>query len=246
MVIVSCDGNGWAVLLNIKKVRFAMKMKFLKSIMLLLGLMPALIVGKDSESGVGRDILLEFKAAAFLPSDCLFKKIYDSCAALYDLELTFELVEDKNWFMFLSLAYTSKQGHSVGFCTPTTVQIVPFGLGFKYFFPCSRGDFYVGLGVQPAYLGTNNCSEFVCKHTSDWGVGGVSKIGFNFDLPKNWFCDLFFDYSFVRVGKCTSDCSSANSCSESSACCDSSSNFVVPLKADISGAILGLGFGYKF
>lgn len=198
----------------------------------------------------GRDLLLEFKSGAFIPTGSCFRAIYGSATYFLNPEFTFQVKEEKNWYIFLSSAYAAKDGHSVGLCTPTKAKLIPFGIGVKYFFQdlhkgfCKKYKFYLGLGFQPTLLKTNNCSDFAQK-TSDWGFGGIAKFGCFWNLPCNFFLDFFADYSFVNVG-CNNLCNSSSSCSSASSCCSSSYNVAIPLKANVSGAILGIGFGYNF
>lgn len=211
------------------------------------------------DNSQGRELLLEFKGGAFFPTECNFRSIYGPAAFFVSPEFTVQVIEDKNWYIFLSAAYTAKDGYSVGLCTPTQEKLVPFGIGVKYFFQnqdrtfCKNYKFYVGLGFQPTLLRTNNCSDFV-QYTSNWGFGGIAKLGCLWNLPRNFFLDFFADYSFVNVG-CKNSCNNSSSCSSAcpsesyssgSDCCSSSCNFTVPLKANISGAILGIGIGYRF
>lgn len=175
-----------------------------------------------------RDVLLEFKAAYFLPTDSLVRDIYGNGGALYGPEVTFRLGQCQNWYGFASIDFLSKKGHSIGLCDPTKMYIMPIGVGLKYFVPFNYGDFYIGLGFQPAHLKTINCSPFVVQKTSKWGFGGIAKIGAFFNLPHNFFIDLFFDYSFVKVP---------------TSCC---SGITAPSKADISGSVFGAGVGYRF
>lgn len=175
-----------------------------------------------------RDVLVEFKTAYFLPTNSCVRHIYGNGGALYGPEVTFQLCEDKSWYGFASADFLSKTGHSVGLCDRTKMYIVPLALGVKYFVPFCYGDFYAGLGFQPLHLKTVNCSPYVVQTTSKWGFGGIAKIGAYFDLPCDFFVDLFFDYSFVKVGRV--------------ACCAG----VIPLRANINGAIFGIGLGYRF
>lgn len=174
----------------------------------------------------GKDVLLEFKAAYFLPSDKCVKKMYGNGGALFGPELTFRVYD--NWYGFASIDFLTKHGHSIGLCNRTTMSLMPIGLGFKYLVPFCYGDFYVGLGFQPVRLKTTNCSTGVEPLTINWGFGGIAKIGSFFTLPDHWFIDLFIDYSFVKVGgkKCAPG--------------------VVPIKANLNGAIFGGGIGYRF
>lgn len=196
----------------------------------------------------GKDVFLEFKGGAFIPTGCDFRTIYGSATFFVSPEFSWQVVEHANWYIFASAGYAEKDGKSVGLCTPTKTRLVPLGIGVKYFFQDLHADFcknhkvYLGLGFQPVLLQTNNCSEFVQRTTSQWGFGGVAKFGYMLDLPKNFFLNFFADYSFVNVG-CKKQCNASD------ICCSSSSNnahYVTPLKSDISGAILGIGIGYSF
>lgn len=179
-------------------------------------------------SATSRDVLLEFKAAYFLPTQSCVRNIYGNGGALYGPEVTFALCEDTNWYGFASADFFSKNGRSVGLCNPTKMNIAALALGLKYMIPYCYGDCYIGLGFQPVRLKTDNCSPYVVQITSKWGFGGIGKLGTYIDLPRNLFIDLFIDYSFVTVG------------------CDRCAGQTLPTKADISGAIFGLGLGYRF
>jgi hypothetical protein len=177
-----------------------------------------------------RDVLLEFKGAYFLPTDSVFKKIYHG-GALYGPEITVQLCCDANVYGFVSVDFLQKNGKSIGFNSPTKVRLIPLGVGLKYFVPFCFGDFYVGLGFQPTYLHTKDDSPLVIPKHSKWGFGGIAKIGSYFDLPHNFFIDLFIDYSFVKVPFHNTHAPTGP---------------VVPRTANVSGAIFGAGVGYRF
>jgi hypothetical protein len=174
-----------------------------------------------------KDIILEFKGAGFFPTNDCFKGIYGKSGALWGAELTFQLCDD--FYGFASIDYFQKKGTSIGLCNDTKVQLVPMALGLKYIRPCQWMDWYLGLGFQPTYISTNNCSEYVLTKQSRWGFGGVVKGGTYIDLSCNFVLDLFVGYSFVKAG-CKPICAQN----------------VVPLKVNVSGVILGGGIGYKF
>lgn len=175
------------------------------------------------------DYLLEFKGAYFLSTDPLFKQIFCNGSALCGPEFTFQVC--RNWYGFVSADFFSKCGTSVGLNSTTKIQLVPLGLGAKYFVPYCYGDFYLGLGFQPTYLKTINNYPFVAQCTSQWGFGGIAKVGSYINLPCNFFLDLFVDYSFVWTNCNNQACNTG---------------FVVPLKSNLSGAIFGAGLGYRF
>lgn len=175
-----------------------------------------------------RDILVEFKGAGFVPTDCTVRDIYGHGAALFGPEATVQLCHNKRWYGFANIDFLTKRGHSIGLCEPTRMQLVPLAFGIKYFTPFCYGDFYLGLGFQAANLITINCSNFVAQNTSKWGFGGIAKLGAYIDLPRCFFIDLFIDYSFVKIK------------------CDRCSDSVVLPKVNLSGVILGAGLGYRF
>ena len=177
---------------------------------------------------VCRDVLLEFKGAYYFPTNHHVRDIYGNGSGLYGPEVTVQLCEGKDWYGFASADFLKKKGHSAGLCEPTTLYLVPLALGAKYFVPFSYGDFYLGLGFQPTHVKTVNCISNTVQRTSKWGFGGIAKAGAYFDLPRNFFIDVFFDYSFVKVG--------------GGPCCGS----VIPVKAHMNGAIFGAGLGYRF
>jgi len=176
-----------------------------------------------------RDILLELKAAAFIPTNDCMKDIYGHAAAIYGPEITFQLCSERNWYGFASVDFLSKKGHSIGLCTPTEMDIAALAVGLKYFVPSCYGDFYVGLGFQPTHLKTINCTQPNPQTTSKWGFGGIAKIGTYFDLPRCFFLHIFVDYSFATV-KCTTTCSTAS----------------IPVRVHLKEAIIGAGIGYRF
>ncbi len=180
-----------------------------------------------------RDVFLEFKGAYFLPTHDDFKDLYKG-SALYGPELTVQLCEDSDWYAFGSFDYFRKRGDSVGLCDATTVRLIPLAFGLKYFMPlCTECvDVYAGLGFEAVNVRTKSCSEFVVPKLSQWGFGGIAKVGAFYYLPCNFLIDLFVGYSFARVG--------------SNDCVCQTSPVVQSVRANVSGAIFGAGIGYRF
>lgn len=178
---------------------------------------------------ISNDILLEFKGAYFHATGSRFKKIFAKGGALYGPELTFQLC-DSNWYGFLSVDFFRNKGHSIGSNTPTSIRLVPVGIGLKYFMPTcwECADFYAGLGFQPVHVRIENNSQFV-PNQKRWVLGGIAKLGSYINFSCNWFLDLFIDYSFAHISARTTQIPP-----------------VVPLSSSISGAIFGVGLGYRF
>ncbi len=176
-----------------------------------------------------RDVMLEFKAAYFQPINCTFKNIYGG-GAIFGPELTFKIFRGIHGFV--SYDYFTKNGNSLGLNSPTkaTMQVLATGLKFM---GCvsEHARLYAGLGFEPIYLYTKNCSPYVQQVTKKWGFGGIAKFGAYIDLPHNVVLDLFADYSFVKV---------------SPTCCSNPNFYVQQTKADLSGFIFGAGLGYRF
>ena len=180
-------------------------------------------------SADGRTYFLEYKGAAFIPVNKCLRSIFGKAAFISGPELTFQLHEtNKKWYGFASIDYMSKHGRSAGLCEPTKMHVVPLGFGAKYCGGRSWGTIYGGLGLQAIHLKTINCSTYVAPITSRWGYGAIAKFGGFIDLRRNFFVDLFADFSFGRIRK--------------GECC----NNIIPEKVCLSGAILGGGIGYRF
>jgi outer membrane protein len=144
-----------------------------------------------------KQLLIEAKVAAFIPTDQTFKKIYGSTGGIYGLEATFSLHACLS--AWASADYFSQQGHSIGGDDPTQVTLVPLGLGLKYFFRVKRVDFYLGAGLLGAYLHLHDHSPYVIQHLSKWGIGGVAKIGALYHLKEHLFVDVFTSYSHLNI-----------------------------------------------
>lgn len=182
---------------------------------------------------VARNILLEFKGAYFHATGSRFKDIYGKSAPLYGPEITFQLCECSNWYGFASVDFLQKKGRSIGLDTPTSIRLVPLGIGLKYFlstcFECA--DFYAGLGFAPVHVRIKNDSSYVDQCFSRWALGGIAKIGSYIYFSDCIFLDLFAAYSWANIKPCISQLPESP---------------MGGFKASISGAIFGVGLGYKF
>ncbi len=170
-----------------------------------------------------RDILFEGKVAAFVPTNDTMKDIYNNCPN-FGLEVTGRLLD--HLYAFSSVDFVRKDGSSVELASPTQLSIINLAVGAKYFLPFSHGDFYVGLGVEPTFLSTNDRIPEPL-HQIQWSCGGIAKAGLIVDLPHSLFLDFYFDYSFVKS--------------------NSYSNSPPQLQETyLDGCLFGIGFGYRF
>ncbi|MBV8660597.1 MAG: hypothetical protein JO129_00410 [Candidatus Dependentiae bacterium] len=170
-----------------------------------------------------RDILLEFSAAVFVPSNETFKSIYNNCPE-FSIELTGLMFNQL--YAFTSVDFLRKDGVTPNFASPTQVNIVNLALGAKYFFNFSHVDLYFGIGIAPTYLCTIDQIPETFKQ-SQWSCGGIAKSGLIVNLPHAMFLDFFFDYSFVKSSSY-------------------SSSPTILQNTILNGCVLGIGFGYRF
>ncbi len=187
--------------------------------------------------GHARDVIIEFKGAGFFPTSSRFKNIYGTASALFGPEVTFRLCDDINLYGFASIDFLHKKGCSVGLGDVTKVTLVPFAFGLKYLQPVWEhtdysADFYVGLGFEPVYIKTTNESEYALPQQSQWGFGGIAKVGTFFTVPHNVVIDLFLDYSFAYA--------SAQDPVQLV------TGTTTPVKSNVSGVIFGAALGYRF
>lgn len=174
-----------------------------------------------------RDVILEFKGAYFLPVDSLFKECYKG-SALFGPELTVQLCKNKNWYAFASIDYFQKRARRLSRCDSTKLKLLPLAAGIKYFVPIrERANFYFGLGFQPVYIRTKNRRACVVSKKSQWGFGGIGKVGAYIDLTHNFLLDLFIDYSFIRTDNLYGPT-------------------VAQSKSNLSTVIFGGALGYRF
>lgn len=174
-----------------------------------------------------RDVILEFKGAYLLPTNSLFKECYKG-SALYGPELTVQLKDGNNWYAFASIDYFQKNGRCLRRCDSTKLQLLPLAVGIKHFFPVSdRVNLYAGLGFQPTYIRTKSSRACVVAKKSQWGFGGIGKVGAYIDITHNFLFDLFIDYSAIRTDNLYGP--TVDSC-----------------RVIVSAALFGGGLGYRF
>lgn len=180
----------------------------------------------------GYDLIVEFKAAYFLPTNHVFKSIYHG-GAIYGPEVTFEL--HGPLYGFAAIDFFNKKGNSLGLCNPTKVNVINLEAGLKYFIPieiswlCFDSSVYVGLGILPTRLHTHDYSSFVITNQTKWGCGGIAKIGAYIAVLEHCIFDLFFNYSFAKIN--------FNGCSN---------QLTQSHNAHTNGCWFGAGLAYQF
>jgi hypothetical protein len=124
------------------------------------------------------------------------RDIYGSWSPLFQIEAASGTW--KNIYGWFNVGWSHRAGNTTLLHTPTTYDLVPLALGFKYAIPVSHCFFYLGAGANLSYLHTNDSSPYVPRHTSKWDWGCTFKSGVRFPLPQEKvFLELFVDYSYL-------------------------------------------------
>lgn len=199
--------------------------KSLVASILLLSLGSSLVAYHDEydyEQESDRDILVEFKGSIFVPSNDLFHDVYGNCGD-FGVEITGNLLD--RLYAFFSTDFIVKHGLTSELGSASQLNLVNMGVGLKYFVPFKHGDFYVGLGIEPTYLGMRNETLLGLFEQQSWVCGGIAKVGFIVDVGHSFFLDFFVDYSFAKADF---------------------NNNAEQNTVYLNGALYGLGFGYRF
>lgn len=171
-------------------------------------------------------MLLEFRAAYFHPTGCRFDDIYGG-TGIYNLEFSIQTWCDL--YTWVSVGYLRESGHSIGLSTPTTIQLVPLGIGLKYMFSCFCFRPYIGAGFGATWMDIDNKTKFV-HDVTDWVFGGIFKVGSLWNFCNCWFLDAFIDYTYMKKDYHGTW----------------NNPFVYRHDGDISGFSFGLGIGVEF
>ncbi len=163
----------------------------------------------------------EFKvrAAAFIHSSKLFRRIYKPVGPCVELEYAHCLSEHTD--VWANGDYFYSRGRSIGLKSRTRINIANFSFGIKYcnqFHECH--SVYIGVGPSFGKTWLKNDVFCGCSKISKHAIGAVFKAGVNCDFRRRGFVDFFADYLYQPVH--------------------------FPQKVDIGGLKVGLGLGVRF
>lgn len=207
------------------------KMNVYKKLLLIPFLITELfVVANENNKHFGQDIIVEFRAGYFRPTNKVFKDIYKG-GAIFGPEVTFGILQ--GLYGFINVNYFPKKGHSIGLNNTTFLNLLAFGCGLKAMFEVSDlARFYLGIGIEPILMHTKDLSPYVIERRSKLGFGGIAKAGAYINLPSDFILDLFIDYSFAKIPKSHHP--------------ETSIGYIEQRSADVSGIIFGGGIGYHF
>lgn len=141
---------------------------------------------------------LDGRVGAFFPTNKSFRQIFGKCLPCYEIEAGMEFCNDLEFWG--NIDWVSTTGHTRTFRTKTSFNDLNVSLGVKYI-TCMQQctQFYLGGGINTAFVHVHNHSEFVKRHVNKVGVGGVVKAGFYFHPMDNLFLEVFSDYLYQRI-----------------------------------------------
>ncbi len=172
----------------------------------------------------------EFKPGYFLFTDKDMQKFYDNGGFTFRFE-----GGCKVWgpmIVWFDAGYFQKSGKAIGGDHDLDIKLATITLGLKgiYYFN-SYAAFYAGAGPRLFMMMMKNDSPYVRGEDNEIGIGGGFDAGFwFFPIPqwKNFFLDLFADYSWKKLKVEADEISSYD------------------FDVDVSGLSVGLGLGIKF
>lgn len=141
---------------------------------------------------------IKVRGSAFIPTSCLFREIYGTAGGSFDVEFTADIWDylqawaNYDWF--------SKHGNSIGFCSPTKINISSISFGLKYPHEIRHWlTLYAGVGPSFALVKLHNCSFCGPQCCSKSSIGFVVKTGADFFFSDRGFVDIFVDYAYQQV-----------------------------------------------
>jgi hypothetical protein len=134
------------------------------------------------------------RVAYFSPSSSRQREIYSAHWVDYQFELARKIAQ--NMEIWSSVGFIQRDGESTFLKEHTRFRVVPFGLGFKYYYPttCWSWKPYAGVGFNYRHLTIHNSSDEVKEHISQWKFGSTFKLGVKKECCNGIFYDLFIDY----------------------------------------------------
>ena len=144
-------------------------------------------------AGEWDDWSIEGRVAYFYPTQKKFRRVYKDGGPDYQIEVSKRLCND--WFGWFNTSWFHQTGHSTGIRYHTRVDFIPVGLGIKRNICITPKLFaYIGGGVNLSFIRLKNDDPFIKKHNHRECVGGVVKLGLNYQLSECFYVGIFSDY----------------------------------------------------
>lgn len=147
---------------------------------------------------------LETKVSYLYPVSGVFREIYGEGQA-YGLEF---MMRQDRFEAFVCLEEWRARGRAiveVGQGSKTSIQILPFSFGAKYWWVLQRFGCYTSLGLVLDNVRIKNQSNLVERHVLCNSLGFLMNFGTSFHLDTDWVLDLFGGYTFQNLSVRGSD-----------------------------------------
>ncbi len=179
--------------------------------------------------GCAQPWTLEGKAGAFIPTSSKMRHIFSTALPFLELEGGYQF--SSNWSAWAGVGYIWGEGKSLGCDSKTTIDVVPFSLGIKWFFPlASRINGFLGVGGLWTLYRNHDYSQSVHQHISANAGGVIATSGLQYRLVGTWFLNFFAEYMYQHFAfsKVYSE------------------HFTYRHDVNMSGTKIGLGILYNF
>lgn len=141
---------------------------------------------------------VELLGAYFQFSNEVAKSIFSGSIPCIQLEYS----RDFNQYLrvWLNTDYCMKEGNSINIGDNSTLQMVSFSIGPKFFYENEDGMApYVGFGLIGSWIHTTDGSIYLPANTNKGSAGIVGKFGVRYSFFERLVLDFFFDASFQPV-----------------------------------------------
>ncbi len=169
------------------------------------------------------------KEGVFVPFSNKLRGIFNDVMPFVEVEGSYTFLP--NWEIWGGVGYISGKGGSLQCGQSTTIEVIPFTLGIKRFFPFTdRLDGFVGLGGLWSLYKNRDYSQSVHQHFSANTFGGVVTLGVQYHVSNKIFVRLFGEYMYqqFRFSKVYPE------------------HFTYRHNVDMSGTKIGCGVTYSF
>ncbi len=142
--------------------------------------------------------LFEVRAGYFIFTDHKMRKVFDQGGL--DLQAALSLPIYKWLQLYMAGERVEKKGRSTRIHRRTHFWEYMGSLGLKGTACMSSwAQWYLTIGPRYFYVHVHNNSPYVDRKVNHSGVGGFAGTGFNFFPAKNFFIDIFGEYSYGRL-----------------------------------------------
>ncbi len=144
------------------------------------------------------EIRFDGRVAAFFPTNHIFRQLYGKAIASFEIEAARSFCDD--FELWGNINWLCSHGKTLTFHDRTNFQNLNLSFGGKQIFCLDKcTQFYLGLGLNAAYVRVHNHSEFVRNKVYKYGVGGLAKAGFYFEPLDNLYFEAFTDYLYQVI-----------------------------------------------